>query len=90
MMQAILSIRTPGYVGVPKEVEFHSRELFHARSSVVWERKIDAGKAFDLSSLLDQVAEGCPATDERRAIKAMLRAKVPYHIRGCSRRMKRL
>jgi threonine dehydrogenase-like Zn-dependent dehydrogenase len=40
---------------------------------LVWERKIDAGKVFDLSLPLDQVAEGYRAMDERRAIKTLLR-----------------
>jgi threonine dehydrogenase-like Zn-dependent dehydrogenase len=40
---------------------------------LVWNRKIDPGKVFDLSLPLEQVAEGYPAMDERRAIKALLR-----------------
>ena len=40
---------------------------------LVWERKIDPGKVFDLVLPLDQVAEGYRAMDERRAIKALLR-----------------
>jgi threonine dehydrogenase-like Zn-dependent dehydrogenase len=35
--------------------------------------KIDPGKVFDLTLPLDQVAEGCRAMDERRAIKTLLR-----------------
>src|SRR5262249_32624455 len=37
---------------------------------LVWSRKIDPGKVFDLTLPLDQVAEGYRAMDERRAIKA--------------------
>lgn len=39
---------------------------------LVWSRKIDPGKVFDLELPLDQVAEGYRAMDERRAIKALL------------------
>jgi threonine dehydrogenase-like Zn-dependent dehydrogenase len=40
---------------------------------LVWERKIDPGKVFDLTLPMEQVAEGYRAMDERRAIKALLR-----------------
>ena len=40
---------------------------------LVWERKVNSGKVFDLRLPLDQVAEGYRAIDERRAIKALLR-----------------
>jgi threonine dehydrogenase-like Zn-dependent dehydrogenase len=40
---------------------------------LVWSRKIDPGKVFDLTLPLEQVAEGYRAMDERRAIKALLR-----------------
>jgi threonine dehydrogenase-like Zn-dependent dehydrogenase len=40
---------------------------------LVWERKIDPGKVFDLTLPLGQVAEGYRAMDERRAIKTLLR-----------------
>lgn len=40
---------------------------------LVWDRKIDPGKVFDLVLPLEQVAEGYRAMDERRAIKALLR-----------------
>jgi len=39
---------------------------------LVWNRKINPGKVFDLTLPLDQVAEGYRAMDERRAIKTML------------------
>lgn len=39
---------------------------------LVWERKINPGKVFDLTLPLDQVAEGYRAMDERRAIKTLL------------------
>jgi threonine dehydrogenase-like Zn-dependent dehydrogenase len=41
--------------------------------SLVWDRKINPGKVFDLTLPLDQVAEGYRAMDERRAIKVLLR-----------------
>jgi threonine dehydrogenase-like Zn-dependent dehydrogenase len=40
---------------------------------LVWNRKIQPGKVFDLTLPLDQVAEGYRAMDERRAIKTLLR-----------------
>jgi threonine dehydrogenase-like Zn-dependent dehydrogenase len=39
---------------------------------LVWNRRIEPGKVFDLTLPLDQVAEGYRAMDERRAIKALL------------------
>ncbi len=40
---------------------------------LVWNRKVEPGKVFDLTLPLDQVAEGYRAMDERRAIKTLLR-----------------
>jgi threonine dehydrogenase-like Zn-dependent dehydrogenase len=40
---------------------------------LIWNRKIDPGKVFDLALPLEEVAEGYRAMDERRAIKALLR-----------------
>jgi threonine dehydrogenase-like Zn-dependent dehydrogenase len=40
---------------------------------LVWDRRINPGKVFDLALPMDQVAEGYRAMDERRAIKALLR-----------------
>ena len=39
---------------------------------LIWNRVIDPGKVFDLALLLDEVAEGYRAMDERRAIKTLL------------------
>src|SRR3954462_12375304 len=39
---------------------------------LVWNRKINPRKVFDLTLPLDQVAEGYRAMDERRAIKTLL------------------
>ncbi len=39
---------------------------------LIWNRKIDPGKVFDLELPLEEVAEGYRAMDERRAIKALL------------------
>ncbi len=39
---------------------------------LVWDRKIDPGRVFDLRLPLDQAAEGYRAMDERRAIKTLL------------------
>jgi threonine dehydrogenase-like Zn-dependent dehydrogenase len=40
---------------------------------LIWNRKIDPGKVFDLELPLDQAAGGYKAMDERRAIKVLLR-----------------
>jgi threonine dehydrogenase-like Zn-dependent dehydrogenase len=40
---------------------------------LVWNRKINPGKVFDLTLPLEEVVEGYRAMDERRAIKALLR-----------------
>jgi threonine dehydrogenase-like Zn-dependent dehydrogenase len=39
---------------------------------LIWNRKIDPGKVFDLTLPLDDVVEGYRAMDERRAIKTLL------------------
>src|ERR671919_573896 len=39
---------------------------------LIWNRKIDPGKVFDLTLPLEEVAEGYRAMDERRAIKTLL------------------
>ena len=41
--------------------------------ALVWNRKINPGKVFDLTLPLEEVAEGYRAMDERRAIKTLLR-----------------
>ena len=40
---------------------------------LIWARRIDPGKVFDLTLPLEQAAEGYKAMDERRAIKTLLR-----------------
>jgi threonine dehydrogenase-like Zn-dependent dehydrogenase len=40
---------------------------------LIWDRKINPGKVFDLELPLDEAAEGYRAMDERRAIKVLLR-----------------
>jgi threonine dehydrogenase-like Zn-dependent dehydrogenase len=40
---------------------------------LIWDRRIDPGKVFDLSLPLEQAAEGYRAMDERRAVKTLLR-----------------
>jgi len=39
---------------------------------LIWDRKIDPGKVFDLTLPLDEAAEGYRAMDERRATKVLL------------------
>lgn len=40
---------------------------------LIWSRKINPGRVFDLALPLDAVAEGYRAMDERRAVKALLK-----------------
>jgi threonine dehydrogenase-like Zn-dependent dehydrogenase len=40
---------------------------------LIWQRRADPGKVFDLTLPLDDAAEGYRAMDERRAIKTLLR-----------------
>jgi threonine dehydrogenase-like Zn-dependent dehydrogenase len=44
---------------------------------LIWNRRIDPGKVFDLTLPLEQAAEGYRAMDERRAIKTLLRPWMP-------------
>ena len=55
--------------GGPAPVRHFLPELI----DLIWNRKIDPGKVFDLELSLDDAAEGYVAMDERRAIKALLR-----------------
>ncbi|MFI0820236.1 zinc-dependent alcohol dehydrogenase family protein [Streptomyces sp. NPDC021098] len=55
-------------VGGPAPVRQYLPELI----DLIWQRKIDPGKVFDLTVPLDEAAEAYRAMDERRAIKAML------------------
>jgi threonine dehydrogenase-like Zn-dependent dehydrogenase len=55
--------------GGPAPVRRYLPELI----DLIWSRKINPGKVFDLTLPLEQVAEGYRAMDERRAIKALLR-----------------
>jgi threonine dehydrogenase-like Zn-dependent dehydrogenase len=40
---------------------------------LIWNRRIDPGKVFDLDLPLDRAADAYRAMDERRAIKVLLR-----------------
>src|SRR5437870_6453559 len=55
--------------GGPAPVRRYLPELI----KLVWDRKINPGKVFDMTLPLDHVAEGYRAMDERRAIKTLLR-----------------
>lgn len=58
--------------GGPAPVRRYLPELIN----LVWSRKINPGKVFDLILPLDQVAEGYRAMDERRAIKTLLQPDI--------------
>ncbi len=71
-------VQLPGEELFYAEVHLHGgpapvRRFLPKLIDLVWNRKIDPGKVFDLTLPLDQVAEGYRAMDERRAIKALLR-----------------
>ena len=55
-------------LGGPAPVRRYLPELIR----LIWDRKIDPGKVFDLTLPLEEAAEGYKAMDERRAIKVML------------------
>jgi threonine dehydrogenase-like Zn-dependent dehydrogenase len=55
--------------GGPAPVRKYLPELI----DLIWNRKINPGKVFDLELPLEDAAEGYEAMDERRAIKALLR-----------------
>jgi len=55
--------------GGPAPVRGYLPELI----DLIWNRKIDPGKVFDLELSLDEAAEGYRAMDDRRAIKVLLR-----------------
>jgi hypothetical protein len=44
---------------------------------LIWDRKIDAGKVFDLTLPLDRVVEGYKAMDQRRRPKSCSRSEPP-------------
>jgi threonine dehydrogenase-like Zn-dependent dehydrogenase len=79
-----------GFVGVLHGVEINGEELFYSHVGLrggpalrrflpdlidrVLAGRIEPGKVFDLTLPLDQVAVGCRAMDERRAINVLLRS----------------
>jgi threonine dehydrogenase-like Zn-dependent dehydrogenase len=71
-------------VSLPGDELFFSRVHLHGGPApvrrflpelidLIWHRRIDPGKVFDLTLPLDEAAEGYRAMDERRAIKTLLR-----------------
>jgi threonine dehydrogenase-like Zn-dependent dehydrogenase len=59
-----------GLRGGPAPVRQYLPELLQ----LVWQRRIDPGKVFDLELPLEQVADAYRAMDQREAIKVLLRA----------------
>ena len=73
-----VEIDTPGEGLFFTHVRLHGgpapvRRFLPELIDLVWNRKIDPGKVFDLTLPLEEVAEGYRAMDERRAIKTLLR-----------------
>ncbi|WP_273842499.1 zinc-dependent alcohol dehydrogenase family protein [Rubrobacter calidifluminis] len=71
-------------VEIPGEELFYSHVHLHGGPApvrrflpelidLIWQRRIEPGKVFDLELPLEEAAEGYRAMDERRAIKALLR-----------------
>lgn len=71
-------VEIPGWEFFFSHVHLHGgpapvRQFLPDLIDLIWNRKINPGKVFDLTLPLAQVAEGYRAMDERRAIKALLR-----------------
>ncbi len=71
-------VELPGLELFFAEVHLHGgpapvRRFLPELIDLIWNRKINPGKVFDLTLPLEQVAEGYRAMDERRAIKTLLR-----------------
>ncbi|TSD92854.1 zinc-dependent alcohol dehydrogenase family protein [Skermania sp. ID1734] len=71
-------VQLPGEELVFAEVHLHGgpapvRRFLPELIGLIWDRKIDPGKVFDLTLPLDEAAEGFAAMDQRRAIKTLLK-----------------
>jgi threonine dehydrogenase-like Zn-dependent dehydrogenase len=73
-------------VELPDEELFYSHVHLHGGPApvrrflpdlidLIWSRRIDPGRVFDLELPLEEAAEGYKAMDERRAIKVLLRTR---------------
>jgi threonine dehydrogenase-like Zn-dependent dehydrogenase len=49
------------------------RRFLPQLTDLIWERRIDPGRVFDLELPLDKAPEGYRAMDSRQAIKVLLR-----------------
>jgi threonine dehydrogenase-like Zn-dependent dehydrogenase len=70
-------VQLPGQELFSSHVHLHggpapARRFLPELIDLIWNRKINPGKVFDLELPLNQVAEGYRAMDERRAIKTLL------------------
>ncbi|MGW5670341.1 zinc-dependent alcohol dehydrogenase family protein [Micromonospora sp. NPDC003776] len=70
-------VRLPGDELFFSHVHLHGgpapvRRFLPELIDLIWNRRIDPGKVFDLTLPLEQAAEGYRAMDERRAIKVLL------------------
>lgn len=71
-------VRIPGEEFFFSHVHLHGgpapvRRFLPELIDLIWDRKIEPGKVFDLELPLEEVAEGYRAMDERLAIKTLLR-----------------
>jgi threonine dehydrogenase-like Zn-dependent dehydrogenase len=82
-----------GYVGVPHGIELNGEKLFFTHVhhggfapvrrflpeliGLVWNRKINPGKVFDLTLPLNQVAEGYRAMDEAARLRHSCAPEMP-------------
>ena len=72
-------VELPGQELFYSEIHLHGgpapvRRFLPGLVDLIMQRAIDPGQVFDLALPLDQAAEGYRAMDERRAVKALLRA----------------
>lgn len=71
-------VEIPGKLLFGSHVHLHGgpapvREYLPELIDLIWDRRIDPGRVFDLEVPLEDAAEAYRAMDERRAIKALLR-----------------
>ncbi|WP_152190950.1 zinc-dependent alcohol dehydrogenase family protein [Georgenia satyanarayanai] len=71
-------VEIPGRLLFGSHVHLHGgpapvREYLPELIDLIWDRRIDPGRVFDLEVPLEDAAEAYRAMDERRAIKALLR-----------------
>ena len=72
------NVQLPGIELFGSHVHLHGgpapvRRFLPELIDLIWTRRIDPGRVFDLELPLDDAPEGYAAMDERRAVKTLLR-----------------